>query len=117
MTDIESWIRTATDRRIRRRATLTSLLVGSILTAVNHGSELLHNGLQPGHILPIAFTYVVPFIVSLASSVSATQARAGAIGPEAPLGGALEGSSVTDVTVLPLDHGQEIWQRKTPPSR
>ena len=118
MADVESWIRTATDRRITRRATLTSLLVGSILTAVNHGSEFLRNGLQPGHIVPIAFTYFVPFIVSLASSVSATRANAGAIAPEArALRGALEGSSATDVTVLPLEHGPEMEQRKTPPSR
>jgi hypothetical protein len=75
MADIEHWVRTARDGTIIRRATLTALLVGTILTAVNHGTEFLRAGIAPGHILPIAFTYLVPFVVSLASSVSATRAR------------------------------------------
>jgi len=74
MADIEHWVRTARDGTIIRRATLTALLVGTILTAVNHGSEFLRAGIEPGHILPIAF-YLVPFVVSLASSVSATRAN------------------------------------------
>jgi len=75
MADIEHWVRTARDGTIIRRATLTALLVGTILTAVNRGSESLRAGIEPGHILPIAF-YLVPFVVSLASSVSATCERA-----------------------------------------
>jgi hypothetical protein len=75
MAAIEVWVRTARNGTIIRRARLTALFVGTILTAMNHIPEFLRAGIGPGKILPIAFTYLVPFVVSLASSVSATRAK------------------------------------------
>jgi class 3 adenylate cyclase len=65
------WYRTVTDRGVLRRASLTGLGVGTFLTAVNQGERLLAGSLPPGALVPIAVSYLAPFLVSLASSVIA----------------------------------------------
>ena len=65
------WYRIAADRGVLMRATITSLGVGSLLTLVNHGVEIRAGTMGPETALPIAVTYVVPFLVSLGSSVIA----------------------------------------------
>ena len=115
MAEVESWIRKLTGRGIMRRATLTSLLVGSILTVVNHGSEFMRGGIQSAHILPIAFTYLVPFVVSVASSVSATRTTGAATNPDAAAPAHLRAGSATaerDRTNTAEQHGDE--PSKTP---
>jgi class 3 adenylate cyclase len=64
-----SWYRIAADRGVIVRAALTSVGVGSLLAVVNHGNEIATGTLGPDAALPIAITYVVPFLVSVASSV------------------------------------------------
>ncbi|MBF8289467.1 MAG: Guanylate cyclase protein [Chloroflexi bacterium] len=63
--------RIAADRSVLVRATLTSLGVGTLLTLVNHGDRIQAGTMGAGAALPIAVTYVVPFLVSLGSSVIA----------------------------------------------
>jgi class 3 adenylate cyclase len=65
------WSRVVTDRAVLRRAAITGLGVGTILTAVNHGERIATGDLPASALLPIAITYAVPFLVSLASSVIA----------------------------------------------
>lgn len=53
-----------------RRARLTSLIVGSILMAINHGPAILAGQLTSGRIWQIFLTFLVPYTVSTVSSVA-----------------------------------------------
>ncbi|MFM2289529.1 MAG: hypothetical protein RL684_2672 [Pseudomonadota bacterium] len=63
---------------IARPAAQVSLVVGTLLNAVNQGPELLHNGQVSW--LRVAMNYVVPWCVSAFSA--ARQARAAS--PQSP---------------------------------
>ena len=52
------------------------MLVGSVLVLINHATTLVTSGLSNGDVLPIALTYVVPYIVSTASSIAAARGQA-----------------------------------------
>jgi class 3 adenylate cyclase len=65
------WYRIAADRGVLVRAALTSVGVGTLLTLVNQGDRIKAGAMGPESALPIAVTYVVPFLVSLVSSVVA----------------------------------------------
>jgi len=69
------WYRIASDGAVVRRAILTSLGVGTILTLANRQEELLGAGIAPSSLLPISITYLVPFVVSCASSVIALRSE------------------------------------------
>lgn len=47
-----------------RRTALVALVVGSWLTAFNHGDELLRGGLDTRLAAKIALDYLTPFVVS-----------------------------------------------------
>jgi hypothetical protein len=53
-----------------RRARLTSLIVGTILMAINHGPAILAGQLTAGRIFQIFLTFLVPYTVSTVSSVA-----------------------------------------------
>ena len=53
------------DPAMQRRSLYTALVVGSVLTAVNHGQMLLHGDLSQGLLWKIPVTYVVPFLVTM----------------------------------------------------
>jgi hypothetical protein len=72
---LRAWLRTAGGGAAIQRGLVTSLVVGTILTVVNHGEELMRSGLRDGHLVPIAFTYAVPFVVSVVSSVAAVRSH------------------------------------------
>src|SRR5687768_7617959 len=57
------WYRIVTDRGVLRRATLTGLGVGTVLTAVNQGERLLAGSLQASALLSIIVSYLAPFLV------------------------------------------------------
>jgi class 3 adenylate cyclase len=65
------WYRIVTDRGVLRRASLTGLGVGTILTAINQGERLLAGSLPPSTLVSIVVSYLAPFLVSLAYSVIA----------------------------------------------
>lgn len=48
-----------------RRSLYTALVVGSVLTAVNHGEMLLRGDLSQGLLWQIPVTFVVPFLVTM----------------------------------------------------
>jgi hypothetical protein len=64
MNAMQTWIRLALNPSILRRALATAAVVGVTLTLVNHGSEVLGGRLRPDHAWPIAFTFIVPFVVA-----------------------------------------------------
>lgn len=47
------------------RAARTGLVVGTVLTLINHGGALAGRPLNPGLLARIGLTYAVPFLVSL----------------------------------------------------
>lgn len=61
----------ATSRSVVRRALKTAVVVGSVLTAINHGDALLHGDVSPARLWRIGLTVLVPYLVSSYSSVGA----------------------------------------------
>ena len=49
------------------KAFITAILVGTILTAINHGDQII-NGEFP-HFAKIAMTYIVPYVVTTWGSI------------------------------------------------
>ena len=71
MAVVPSWYRIATDPGVLRRAALTSVGVGTILTVANNLDAMATGEMAESRILAIGINYLIPFIVSLASSVLA----------------------------------------------
>jgi hypothetical protein len=68
-----AWVQVASERSVFRRALVSCVVVGVFLTLVNHGAELLRGNLSVGLIAQIAITLLVPFVVSITSSVGAVR--------------------------------------------
>jgi len=80
VTGLRAWARSAADPLIVRRAVATSLVVGSLLTLVNHGDRLVRGladpGLaDPGLAVQVGLTFLVPFLVSTLSGVAAIRSQ------------------------------------------
>jgi hypothetical protein len=80
---VGEFLRLAVDRAVVVRALRTSGIVGTILTAINHGSALLAGDVDGVRIFRILLTLLVPYSVSTTSSVLALRsvARRGAPPP------------------------------------
>lgn len=77
----DSWVKLATRPEVVRRAVKTALVVGCILIAINHGDALAVGDLGAGRLLQMGLTFLVPYLVSTTSSVSAMRgARVGSPG-------------------------------------
>jgi hypothetical protein len=74
---MSEWLRLALDRTVVRRALRTAAIVGSILTAINHGSALLQGDVDAVRLFRIGLTVLVPYAVSTTSSVAALRSLAG----------------------------------------
>ena len=59
----------ATRRDVVLRAAKTSVLVGTILVAINHGDALIAGQLDLVRLAKIALTFAVPYCVSTYASV------------------------------------------------
>jgi class 3 adenylate cyclase len=66
-----AWLAAAAQPSVVRRALITSLLVGAVLTLINHGAELFAGGLQSGQLWQVALTFAVPYVVSTLASLGA----------------------------------------------
>jgi class 3 adenylate cyclase len=66
-----SWLETAKERHVIRRALLTSLIVGTVLTVVNHGNAIFGAGIPTDRLWQVVLTFVVPLAVSTIASVAA----------------------------------------------
>ena len=70
------------DRTLLRRSVITCLVVGTALTVVNHGTDLLHGDFRIESSWQIAITFAVPFCVAMFSGVAAVRvARKGRLDP------------------------------------
>lgn len=49
----------------------TALLVGSVLIVINHGDALMAGDLNPGRLVKMLLTFLVPYCVSTYASVTA----------------------------------------------
>jgi hypothetical protein len=66
----------ATDRVILRRSLVTCLIVGVVLTAINHGDAIARGELSPTLVWQVGLTFLVPFVVATVSSAAAIRRRA-----------------------------------------
>ena len=65
------FLRLAQRKDDRTRALKVSLVVGSILALINHGDSFLNSELEFQNSIQIIATFLVPYLVSTYSSVSA----------------------------------------------
>jgi hypothetical protein len=49
----------------------TALVVGSVLIVINHGDAVMAGDLDPGRLVKMLLTFLVPYCVSTYASVSA----------------------------------------------
>ena len=68
---MKEWIRLAFQISVIKRALKYALIVGFILTIINHGDAILAGQITPGRVLKILLTVMVPYVVSTLSSVGA----------------------------------------------
>jgi hypothetical protein len=69
--ELSDWLRTAVSPMVRRRATRTMLVVGSVLVVINHAEPMLAGDFTHHRFLRILLTLAVPYVVSTVSSVGA----------------------------------------------
>ncbi len=71
MTDkMKEFLAVCFTKRIVKRASVTALVVGAILIAINHGDALLSRQVDASRLFKIILTVFVPYIVSTVSSAS-----------------------------------------------
>ena len=63
----------AFEPRVARRALAFTVIVGSMLIAINHGDALLARDISGTRCLKMALTLLVPYVVSTWSSVLAVR--------------------------------------------
>ena len=64
-----NYLELATSSQVVRSAIRVSLIVGTLLAFINHGSAIVQLSLNSENILKILLTYLVPYCVSTYSSV------------------------------------------------
>ncbi|MFB3041157.1 MAG: nitrate/nitrite transporter NrtS [Candidatus Poribacteria bacterium] len=67
---MKRWLRTAMSRDVAFRALRVSILVGTILIAINYTDRLIGSQCTQIDYLKMGLTYVVPYCVSTHASVS-----------------------------------------------
>jgi class 3 adenylate cyclase len=70
MNRARAWLSIATDGVVVSQALATSLVVGAVLTFINHGPDLLAGRLTGQAVWQIGLTVIVPYLVSTATSVA-----------------------------------------------
>jgi len=65
----------ATHRAVVWRALRLALVVGPILTAINHGDAIARQEWSSLRTLQVALTFLVPYVVSTVSSVGALRSK------------------------------------------
>ena len=67
---LHEWLKSAAHPATMRRACTTSLVVGTLLIAINHGHAIIAGQMTRERVFQILLTVIVPYMVSTASSVS-----------------------------------------------
>lgn len=73
MDAIREWCRLACGRAVVIRGLKFAVIVGAVLVGINHGDAILRGQLNEGRLVRIALTVLVPYVVSVLSSVGATR--------------------------------------------
>jgi len=68
---MKEWLSIAMRRECVVRGLKVGLIVGTILTAINHGDVILNGQMDPSAYWKIPLTYLVPFCVSTYAGVDA----------------------------------------------
>jgi hypothetical protein len=71
--DIRCWRHALSHPAIWRRSVLTAAIVGTILTTINQGNQILEHGFTPEILTKMALTYCVPFCVSTSGALGAAR--------------------------------------------
>lgn len=74
--DLRAWCDLACSGPVVRRGLKFAVVVGTLLIAINHGDAILSGELTGTNYLKMGLTVVVPYMVSVFSSVSALSDRA-----------------------------------------
>lgn len=72
---LRTWISAATDRAILGRSVVTCLIVGALLTVINHGDQLLRGEFSSTMAWQVGLTFLVPFLVATISGAAAVRSR------------------------------------------
>jgi len=75
--ELSCWRHVALHRTVWRRAVVTALIVGTIVTAINQGNLILSHGFTHEILLKMALTYCVPFFVSTSGALGAARVHSG----------------------------------------
>ena len=67
---MREFLKLCLSRSVVRRATVTALVVGTILIVINHGDALLYGQMDTSRLSKIILTALVPYLVSPVSSAS-----------------------------------------------
>ena len=70
MVDTRRALKVAARPDIVRRSLVVSLIVGTVLVAINHGDLILSGGIGRKELIKILLTYIVPYCVSTFSAVA-----------------------------------------------
>lgn len=65
------WLRLACHGSVVRRGLKFAVVVGSVLIAINHGDAIMSGELTRTNYVKMGLTVVVPYVVSVLSSVAA----------------------------------------------
>ena len=68
---MKEWFSIALRRDVVARGLKVGLIVGTILTAINHGDDILTGQIAPAAVWKIPLTYLVPYLVSTYAGVEA----------------------------------------------
>jgi hypothetical protein len=69
---MREWLRVAFTRPVVRRGIKYAVVVGAILILINHGDALAAGRVTPLRLMQMGLTLMVPYCVSVLSSVGAT---------------------------------------------
>ncbi|MGW8265973.1 MAG: nitrate/nitrite transporter NrtS [Longimicrobiales bacterium] len=70
-TTLAEWGRLACQPSVAKRGLKFAVVVGAVLIAINHSDAIIRGELQPSNYLKMGLTVVVPYVVSVLSSVGA----------------------------------------------
>ena len=66
---LKEWCGLACQASVVRRGLKFAVVVGAVLIAINHGDAIIRGELRPSNYLKIGLTVLVPYVVSVLSSV------------------------------------------------
>lgn len=76
MNRVRRWVAVATEPAILGRSLVTCLIVGIVLTAINHADTIARGEVSSRLAWQIGLTFLVPFVVATVSSVAAIRSHA-----------------------------------------